>query len=507
MQEKKGLLDQYGNPLSSESRFLPIATRADGRATYDEYYINPISTGFAYISPDNENDWKLKSIDEASLSTRQAQELIDIFLNSSPDLDRALHDMYQFVNIGWSLTCDDPRGQAVLDNALDAMQNGLGKEDLDDKVNRLIASGFLWGALYTESVFDETGQDFVDLVVISPAQARFQRRDVPPRGQYWQLGQEERGQFRALDDPTVIYKAINPVPDKPFGRPMVNSSIFGIIFQLGLLKSLRQVIESQAWPRQFWTIDRELLFNANVNPKEIDKIIQDTEQKIEMYMSNANLDKAKQPVTGNEVEVQTIGGVNRSNFGAIESIQKLLDTWITRGLKQYPILFGINSNSGLSDNSDIQLEAHTIFINSFQGSIEDQLNRQFQLILNAAGYPNLYPKFTLERDNSLTRRHRSEALEREVDSISTLIADRVITREEARSTLKSFSKQLDNLNDEIPTTVDIADIGQLITLGVISPQEGRDLLRENNEEFMSLSVQAPEPEPEGPTGGGGSNNE
>ena len=45
------LLDQYGNPLRSESRFIPIATRADGRATYDDYYLNPISTGFAYISP------------------------------------------------------------------------------------------------------------------------------------------------------------------------------------------------------------------------------------------------------------------------------------------------------------------------------------------------------------------------------------------------------------------------------------------------------------------------
>ena len=502
------LLDQYGNPLrSNQDRFISIDTRADGRATYDDYYLNPISTGFAYISPDNENDWKLKSIDESSLSTRSAQELIDIFLNSSPDLDRALHDMYQFVNIGWSLTCDDPIGQRVLDNALEQMQYGLGKEDLDDKINRMIASGFLWGALYTESVFDLDGKTFIDLVVISPAQARFQRRDIQPRGQYWQLGQEERGRFVALTDPTIIYKAINPIPDKPFGRPMVNSSLFGIIFQLGLLKSLRQVIETQAWPRQIWKIDREILHNANVNPKQIDKIVQETEQKIEKYMSNSNLDKAKQPVMGSEVLNETIGGVNRSNFGAIESIQKLLDTWVTRGLKQYPILFGINSNSGLSDNSDIQLEAHTIFINSFQSSIEDQLNRQFQLILNAAGYPNLYPKFTLERDNSLTRRHRSEALEREVDSVSTLLVDRVITREEARSTLKSFSKQLDDLDDTIPTTVDITEIGQLITLGVISPQEGRDLLRENNEEFMSLSVQAPEPEPEEPTGGGNSSNE
>ena len=135
------LVDRYGNPLSSnDSRFIPISTRADGRATYDDYYLNPISTGFAYISPDNENDWKLKSIDESNLSTQSAQQLINIFINSSPDLDRALHDMYQFCNIGWTLECEDPTGQRVLDNALRQMET-LG-QDLDDKINSLIASGF-----------------------------------------------------------------------------------------------------------------------------------------------------------------------------------------------------------------------------------------------------------------------------------------------------------------------------------------------------------------------------
>ena len=503
------LVDQYGQPLRSESKYIPIVTRGDKRITYDDYYLNPFTTGFAYISPDNENDWKLQSIDESRLSSQSAQELINVFLNSSPDLDRALHDMYQFCNIGWTLECDDPRGQRVLDNALEQMQTG--SQDFDDKINSLIASGFLWGALYTESIFDLDGKTFRNIAIISPAQARFQRRNDPVLGQYWQLGQEgegrNRGRFEAITDPTVIYKAVNPIPDKPFGRPMVNSSIFGIVFGLGLLKSLRQVIETQAWPRQVWKINRETLINAQINPNKIQEIVEETEQKIEKYMSNANLDKAKQPIIDGAVENEQIGGVNRSNFGAVESIMKLLDTWITRGLKQYPILFGINSNSGLSDNSDIQLEAHTIFIESFQSGIEDTLNRQFQFVLNAAGFPNLFPKFKLERVNSLVRHRRAETLQNEVNAISKSISDRTITRQEGRQLLKSFSKQLDNLDDELPVVMDIADVTQLITLGVISPQEGRDLLREHNEEFMSLSVQAPEPEPEETSGEGDSNNE
>ena len=177
-------------------------------------------------------------------------------------------------------------------------------------------------------------------------------------------------------------------------------------------------------------------------------------------------------------------------------IQKLLDTWVTRGLKQYPILFGINSNSGLSDNSDIQLEAHTIFIESFQSGIEKIMNRQFQLVLNAAGYPHLYPSFKLERVNSLVRHRRAETLLNEVTAISKLIEDRLINRYEGRLLLKSFSKQLDILPNEVPIIMNVSDITQLVVNNIVSNQDARDLLRGYNEEFESLSPQAPEPEPE-----------
>lgn len=483
------ILDQYGREIKHSS-LVPITTRASGRATYDEYYLTPFSTGFAYISPDNENDWKLQSVDERSLATKKADELINIFVNSSPDLDRALSDTKTFANTSWSLYCEEEIGQRILDNALDQMAL-LGK-DLDSKIDELIASAFLWGAIYTESVFDLSGRDFVDLVVISPSQARYQRRDDEIRGQYWQLGQEEKGRFVALEDPTIMYKAINPLPDKPFGRPMVSSSLFPIIFGLGLLRSLRQVVESQAWPRQLWKIDRQVLHDANVNPNQVSKIIKDTEEKIEQYMNNANFDKAKQPIVGSEVINEMIGGVNRVNLGGVKDILDRLDSWVVRGLKQYPILFGINSNSGLSDNSGIQLEAHQLFIRSLQSSIEDMVTRQFQLVLNAAGYPQLTPVFQLEPINSFVRKTRAESLEKEVVSINQLLADRLITRQEARETLKGFSSSFGDLEPELPVTVDTNEIIQLVTAGMLTKAEGRELIVSQHDEFRGMSPELPE---------------
>ena len=491
------LVNQFGQKMknsyrkphlySDDSDLLLI--RADGRATYDEYYLTPLSSGFAYISPDNENDWKLKSIDERELALQNATQLIEILVDSSPDLSRALHDMHQFCNTGWTLECEDERGKQILDNALVQMEE-LG-QDLDSKVDALIAAGFLWGALYTESVFDLNGIDFVDLVVVNPAQARYQRRDDQSvRGQYWQLGQEEKGRFVPLTDPTIKYKNLNPIPDKPFGRPMISSALFGIVFQLGLLKILRQVIDTQAWPRQFWKIDRELLHEIGINPKQQKVIMDDNAKKIEQYMQNSNLQKAKQPIVGSEVNVETVGGINRANFGAIETINRVIETWVTRGLKQYPVLFGINSNSGLSDNSGIQLEAHTIFINSFQSSIEKMINSQLQLILNAAGQPNAVPQFRLERVNSLVRKVRAETLKLETDAVSTAVKDRIMTRDEARIVLKSFSTSLDDIDSELPIMYEVNELIQLLNAGVLSAEEVRQLLR-SNEEFDQLDLTKP----------------
>ena len=484
------LANHYRNPTENQyDSYDLVSTRAAGRATYDDYYLNPITSGFAYISPQDDSDWKLTVVDERHLANRRPEELINILINTSTEFDRALHDMQQFCNNGWKLRTDDPVGDQILEQALNQMAD-MG-QDFDAKINSLISSAFLWGALYTESIFDPVNGSFVDIAIISPAQARFQRRRDEVRGQYWQLGQEEQGRFVALDDPTIIYKSINPVPDRPFGRPMVNSSIFPTIFQLGLLKALRQVIESQAWPRQFWKIDRVQLRDAGVNPKDIDKIVKDTEQKIEKYMQNANLDKAMQPIIDSAVDNQMIGGINRSNFGAVEAIQRILDIQITRGLRQYPILFGINSNSGLSDNSDVQLEAYSIFIDGFQSTIEKHLTRQLQLVLNSQGRPDLRPIFELDRVNSIVRELRARSLEKETNAITKMIQNRMITRFEGRSLLKSFSKQADPLDLDIPGTASIRDIVDLKNAGIISADESRELLIDS-EGFEELSGPAPQ---------------
>ena len=98
-----------------------------------------------------------------------------------------------------------------------------------------------------------------------------------------------------------------------------------------------------------------------------------------------NSKKTVQPVTGKEVAYEIIGHLGRSNIGGIEMLEAILERWIIRGLKQYPVLFGIGTTSALGTDSHIQLEAHSIFIDSLQSTVEDILTRKFTQIVRAQG--------------------------------------------------------------------------------------------------------------------------
>ena len=420
-----------------ENETVDYSTRAAGRVTVDRYYEETAFTkGFAFIAPRGQFDWKLHTFNEEVLARQDAVDLMETLVDASPDVDRALHDMYLFIVQGITLTSPDPSAQAILDEAQATMK--MRGESLMSKLRRCVAAGFIGGAIYAENVFEHNARDFHDIKIVDPFQARFEKIDDAVGGQGWRLGKEEYGRGRFIPihpDPTVIYEPINPMPGRPFGRPLANSAIFAIIFLIGLLKSTRQVVETQAFPRGFWRIDRKNLADAGIKTEsDIQKIVEANQALIVNYMQRAT--KGTQPIMGAEVSYDIIGAMGRNNLGAVEMLEKVLERWIVRGLKQYPILFGISGENALSTDANVQLEAHSIFVESFQETLEDIFLTFFTQILRARGNRSEV-NFQLKRNNSLVRMHRSEILKNETEAIRELQKEGTINAMEARGILRT----------------------------------------------------------------------
>ena len=147
---------------------------------------------------------------------------------------------------------------------------------------------------------------------------------------------------------------------------------------------------------------------------------------------------------------------------------------IVRGLKQYPILFGISGENALSTDANVQLEAHSIFVESFQETLEDMFLTFFTQILRARGNRGDV-NFQLKRNNSLVRLHRSEILKNETESIRELQKEDTINAMEARGILRTkvaewFGDLKENYVPDVPMMLGVSTDDESIDTEATDPE-------------------------------------
>ena len=421
-------------------RFLHQATRGDlptveyfERQTVDNDYFGGNVFGLV-VSPEEDNDWKLKSLDDLNIKNKSASEILDILADSSPDLSRALWDTHQNIVTEWTWETNenDEAGNRILQEAADQMELVIG-EPISTKIGKLVDSGFLKGALYAENVFQQ--ERFVDIVILDPFDARFQRRKNDERGQFWQLGQDKDGMFEALESPYVRYVPLVPRTDKPYGRPVAGSAIYPIMFLLGLFKAVRQSMMLQAFPNRVITIDRKHLADAGYTPEEINNILTSLKNQLPQQVAKSTI--GSQWVEGGEFKMEIIGGVSRVNYDGIEMMERMLERHIIRGLKQFPINFAITEGTALSSgNADQQLHKEANSIDSFMRVIEKLFSIYGTQILNNAGSAAT-ATFQLKRNSALTEKLIADKMDVKVDLILKANGDQpLVTPMEARQIFK-----------------------------------------------------------------------
>ena len=449
------LLDRYGNPLKTNTPKGYKPTTARARLTTDLDTVEPLSVFQSHKTAEDNIDWKMQFVREEDIARKSANDIIKLLLQSSPDMSRAHSDMQMFINTGFELSVLDDgiqplesreKAQIILNKALETMEDL--KEPLTVKINKIVSSMFLKGALYTEAIFDDATVDgkrtqvFIDLRVVNPFRISYQDRIDPIRGQYIQWGEDQNGVFIPIDSPFVQYIPVNPVDDSPLGTPMVGSAIFAIIFLLGMMKGVRQIIESTAYPMQLVTVDGEKMIASGSAKESLAQDIEELTTDIENDMRNASLNEVF--IYGAEVGVQQISGLGKSGLDGIEMIQKILDQWIYRGLKQFPVVFGSTEGGALSSNAEQQLEAHSLFIDSLQSIIETGLTIHFTQILRNAGNMSI-PVFRLRRTNALTDRIRTERWKLRVEALDILLKAGAISPQEMKDAAMD-SEAIDNLS-------------------------------------------------------------
>ena len=436
--------------LGRQSPPLPVpppAPRLSGRALAggrvsldksDDYFLG---IPFVDTTLDANDQWATLDLDSKTLLRASPNEVMDLLLDISPEISRALWDFLRMCNPGWTKKVKRPgsdtphvQGEATLSTFFDQLKTLYGSPDL--VFGRLFFGGFLSGAFCGELILDKRGRLPVDIATPDARSIRFQKESDPVRGTVWTPVQLQGGQWVRLDIPTFKYLPIDPRPGNPYGRPIANPAIFVAVFLIALLHDIKRVVQQQGYPRLDIEVLLESIVAAFPTLQAQPERLQDFAQNIlnTVISEYADLEPDDTYVHTSAVKVnRPVGAIDTSSIGAIDGVVQLLERQAVRALKTMPLLMGITD--GVSEaNANRQWEIHAAGIKSLQHLAEALLEHFFELALQAQGI-QADVEFRFAELRAAEELRDQQTLQLKITNYQALVDGGYVDREEASQEL------------------------------------------------------------------------
>lgn len=371
----------------SYTRALPA-----GRASRDSADSVAFSSWLVQPPSGYQTNWQMINLDMRAMQDRSPIELMEMLADLSPEVSRALWDFLRMCNPGWEVEAhrpgsevEDERAKKALGMFIDALTDQHGSFDV--VIGRLFMGPFLRGAFCSELVLDKRGRMPLDIATPDAESIRFRKRKDDERGEVWQAGQWQGGNFIPLDIPTFRYTPIDPMPNSPYGRPMAAPALFTSLFMLGMMHDLKRVIQQQGYPRLDVSIDTEKLAATSTQfGMDLAAFEAYVQQVVDSVTNSfASLEPDDTYVHTEQVTVnKPVGAAGSGSLQGIEAVITMLERQAVRALKTMPIMLALNESTG-ETQSNRQFEIFTAGIKSIQHYCETMLEHHLKLALEAQG--------------------------------------------------------------------------------------------------------------------------
>ena len=400
----------------------------------DFHYIShPVSESGGRSGYNLEVDWKLSAFDDGVVPDITLSRMIRLLKNNSSLLSQSLLNFRQFVTYGYNLE-GSPRAKANVERILMMLERR--RKPLSLLLGQLADGIYCGGGAYTEIVLAQDGMETIDFVVNDPLTVKFQLLDDDQYGEVFHLIKLERnGRITSLEgDPTIQYLPVNGDVNSPFGKPFLLAAIFPAVWQLMLLKDVRDVLRTQIYPFVHVKVDLEKvlessdgdILQAEANAKK------SRDSAIDAWQRKGNKTAI---ATGDEVDYNIISGLNRPHLGMLDPIVEMLSKQVSSGASMMPLFLGHNDSTSES-NADVQWLIQIAIVRSVQRELNNLMTYNFNMMNQAAGIGGEV-MFELITMNAMERLREAnvfqaeeEALIKLIDHLSAARAANTLTDEE-----------------------------------------------------------------------------
>ena len=321
-----------------------------------------------------------REITAETLEKLSLEELTELLIKTDPSISRIYEDFVTFATLDYDLTCENPRGQAILDGFEDLLTDNYNSLGL--VLDQIFGSIVVHGTYCFELIYDQLRAP-IDICVIDTDTLHFRTwtdsdgRIVRELGQY-----DENDEFILLDPQRVFYDAMNLYLNERKGHSMIAAAFPSAIGSTLMQKDLQEYLHNQAWVRKYVKIDTAEMIAKGMTTQQAAEWAKNAREQL--ASGNALKDPSKMPVFVGSVDINQAQGTGGSNMNFVDSIDRVYDRKTIRGGGASPSNLGSNEFTAESSakSQGIRDSRRT---ESFQKRVEKMMSRAFSRPLQAVG--------------------------------------------------------------------------------------------------------------------------
>ena len=364
-----------------------------------------------------EIDYQLSNFAPDTIPNITLKRMINLLKHNSPGISQSGQNFRNAMTYGYKLE-GNPRARDYIHEILQMLASR--RKPLPLLLGQMADGIFYGGGLYREVVLAKDKETTIDYVVNDPVTVKFEFIKDKNYGEIFELIRVNRdGTITRLEgDPTIQYLPLNSDVNSPFGKPYLLAAIFPAIWQLMLLKDVRDVLRTQVSPFVHVKIDTEKMLEISGGDEKLalDRSKNSRDAAIDQW-KNKSADTAVG--SGDEVTYEIISGMNRMQMGMLDPIINMLNRDIASGANTMPIFLGQNEST-TETHADVQWLIQTAFMRSILRETGQAVTGDFNTMCQAKGISGEV-ELTLLEMNAMERLREANIFVKEEEALIKLI--------------------------------------------------------------------------------------